>query len=80
MPDYAALKLEWQSAQGSTVKDKLAFLNSQELPKPNPDPIVEKTTITWAEANGWIGPINQNDLVAAGIITDAERKKYEEAL
>lgn len=80
MPDYTALKAEWGKTSGSTVAEKLAALNAktvaavQSEPQPEPDPSVTN----WPQANGWQGPINQNDLVAAGIITDNDRKAVEQ--
>lgn len=33
----------------------------------------------WPQEHGWNGPINQNDLVPAGIITDEQRIDWEVA-
>ena len=64
--NYAALTALWPTLSGAGISDKLAAVNSTQAGED-----------LWPKANGWQGPINQNDLVAAGIITDDQRKAWE---
>lgn len=65
--DYAALAAIWPSVAGANDFLKLQTLNA--------------TTVgdsLWPQANGWLGPLNQNDLVPAGVLTDEQRKQFED--
>lgn len=78
--NYAALSTIWPSLAGSTLSQKLSLLNAIVVtPKVvDSNGVVLTPDIYWPQANGWQGPINQNDLVVASIITDDERKAWED--
>lgn len=80
MQDYAALKEQWAKLDGNTVAGKLAALNTMTMPAPAPvpQPAPDPSVVAWPQANGWQGPVNENDLVAAGIISDDDRKAVEQ--
>lgn len=65
--DYAALAAVWPSVAGDNDFHKLQNLNATAVGE-----------TLWPQANGWQGPLNQNDLVPAGIYTDAQRKEFED--
>lgn len=69
MPDYKALAAIWPSVAGANDFEKLATLNAV---------TVKDKDILWPQANGWLGLLNQNDLVPAGILTDDQRKQFED--
>lgn len=75
--DYGALKEQWTKLEGKTIAEKLALLNAMTVPAPPPAPEPDPTVMSWSQANGWGGPINENDLVVAGLISDDDRKAAE---
>ncbi len=72
MQNYQALAAAWPSLSGSDIWSNLVAINALVTGQD-----AGGNDILWPQANGWNGPINQNDLVAAGIITDVQRIQDE---
>lgn len=76
MQNFSALSTEWATLPNTnTIWQNLTTINSTVTTDAVTDDNGNVLTpaIYWPQANGWQGSVNQNDLVVAGIITDAER-------
>lgn len=78
MQGYAALKTLWASLNSTDIAANLTVINETVVTAAtvdaNNNPV---PAVLWSQANGWSGLINQNDLVAAGIIVDDQRIQFE---
>lgn len=79
LQNYTALAAAWLSVSGAGILAKLSALNATitVAQTVDADGNVLTPNIYWPQTNGWQGPINQNDLVVAGILTDPQRIAWE---
>lgn len=86
MPNYGALIAVWPTLSGSDIGAKLSALNSEVVTAAvagtSGTDVIQGTPSTpavlWPQSNGWQGTINQNDLVASGVISNADRIAFEQ--
>ena len=77
--NYNALATAWASLTDANDFLKLQTLNATVATPQSTDGQGNVTpAVLWPQANGWEGPVNQNDLVPAGIYTDDQRKQFED--
>lgn len=74
MQNYKALAAIWPTLTGNDIWAKLEALNATvATPETKDEKGIITPSVLWYAANGWQGPINQNDLVVVNIIDDKER-------